>query len=260
MNCNLRENLIVKTRTFAIVVTTLGLCATFVGVVCAASPTSVVEGRQLFERNWTVRNPQFGGDGLGPLFNGQSCVACHHQGGVGGSGDSRFNALTLGIESMKITGGPVDNDVIAGMVRAFHPGFISTDGTMTNTLVLSHHGGSPMFQSARSEILSQIDGLFSGEGGPSEAAEVRSAYATPILFQQKVGRYNVVIRARLFQRNTTSMFGSGLIDEITGQQIEAQAKLQKQHPEISGRPATLRSGEYGKFGCARKYCHAAGFR
>ncbi len=231
-----------------LIVIFVSVFAVFSSVAVAVSPVSVAQGRQLFERNWTARNPQLGGDGLGPLFNGQSCVACHHQGGVGGSGDSRFNALTLGIESMKITGGPVDNDVIAGIVRAFHPGFISTDGTMTNTLVLSHHGGSPMFQSARAEILSQIDSLFSGEGGPSESAEVRRAYATPILFQQKVGRYNVLIRARLFQRNTTSMFGSGLIDNITGQQIEAQAKLQKQHPEISGRPATLKSGRYGKFG------------
>ena len=27
-----------------------------------------------------------GGDGLGPVFNGQSCVACHNLGGPGGSG------------------------------------------------------------------------------------------------------------------------------------------------------------------------------
>jgi len=214
----------------------------------AASPENVVVGRQLFERDWTPRNPQLGGDGLGPLFNGQSCVACHHQGGVGGGGDSRFNALTIGIESMKITGGLVDNDVVARMVSTFHPGFVSNRGRVINTLALSHHGGSPMFQSARAEMLSQIDAEFSGEGGPYFASEVRRASATPILFNHQVGQHRITIQARLFQRNTTSMFGAGLIDQITGKQIEAQAKLQTAHPEISGRPATLSTGRYGRFG------------
>jgi CxxC motif-containing protein (DUF1111 family) len=233
---------------------TLMMITTLAAVLCLAtpaesvSPDSVARGRQLFERDWTPRNPQLGGDGLGPLFNGQSCVVCHHQGGVGGGGDARFNALTIGIESIKITGGMVDNDVVARMVSTFHPGFVSNKGRVINTLALAHHGGSPMFQSARAELLSQIDAVFSSEGGPPEAAEVRRALATPILFHHQEGRHQISLQARLYQRNTTPMFGAGLIDQITGKQIEAQAKLQQAHPEISGRPATLRSGRYGKFG------------
>ena len=125
---------------------------------------------------------------------------------------------------------------------------MSVNGTILNTLILSHHGGSQSFDSARTAIKSHIDGLFSSEGGPTEPGEVRRAFATPILFSEKVGRHQVTIRARLFQRNTTSMFGANLIDQISGKDIEAQVKLQKQHREISGRPSTLDSGRYGKFG------------
>ena len=39
------------------------------------------------ERLWVKNDPRgHGGDGLGPVFNGQSCVACHNLGGSGGAG------------------------------------------------------------------------------------------------------------------------------------------------------------------------------
>ena len=49
-------------------------------------------GRDLFLHEWTPRDPLAGGgDGLGPVFNASSCVACHKQGGVGGSGSLEHN-------------------------------------------------------------------------------------------------------------------------------------------------------------------------
>ncbi len=51
-------------------------------------------GRQIFEHEWQRDDPLAGeGDGLGPVFNEKSCVACHFQGGVGGGGTNRFNVL-----------------------------------------------------------------------------------------------------------------------------------------------------------------------
>ena len=52
----------------------------------------------------------------------------------------------------------------------------------------------------------------------------------------------------MFQRNTTPLFGAGLIDSVSGKQIEAVARAQKRHPEISGRPSTLSDGRIGRFG------------
>ncbi len=49
-------------------------------------------GRILFLREWRPNDPRsHGGDGLGPVFNESSCVACHHQGGVGGGGPADKN-------------------------------------------------------------------------------------------------------------------------------------------------------------------------
>src|SRR5437763_1658104 len=49
----------------------------------------VQAGATLFNHKWTEKDPLAvanGGDGLGPVFNANSCAACHHKGGVGGSG------------------------------------------------------------------------------------------------------------------------------------------------------------------------------
>lgn len=208
----------------------------------------IQQGRALFVREWPTRNPTLGSDGLGPLHNAKSCVACHHQGGIGGGGDTRFNAKSIGIEKMKIIGGPINDDVIANSVRAFHPGFVNTMGAVVNTLAVSHHGGSPVYGSLRDSMMKNVTAEFSKDGGPSSAAEVRHANATPINYAMQNGKYNVSIRARMFQRNTTPLFGSGLIDQVTDKQLEDLARQQKKHPEISGRPATLPDGRFGRFG------------
>ena len=44
-------------------------------------------GRELFLREWLPMDPRsHGGDGLGPMYNDSSCVACHNLGGPGGGG------------------------------------------------------------------------------------------------------------------------------------------------------------------------------
>ena len=194
----------------------------------AVSPGSIELGRQLFEKNWSHGNPAITSDGLGPLFNANSCVACHNQGGVGGAGDSRFNAKTIGIESINISGDRIESDdLIKSLVSTFHPGFVSPDGALINTLSLSHHGGSPQFQKARAALMAQVNSRFSTEGGSLDAAEVRQAYATPILFSNKVDGRTITIRARLFQRNTSPLYGIALIDKIDKRLIEEQVRIQK---------------------------------
>jgi hypothetical protein len=48
-------------------------------------------GLELFRHDWEPYDPQAHGDGLGPVYNAQSCVACHSQGGIGGAGDNSHN-------------------------------------------------------------------------------------------------------------------------------------------------------------------------
>jgi hypothetical protein len=68
--------------------------------VCAANPTQVELGLQLFTQNFTSTPLGLNGDGLGPVFNEASCVACHNVGGVGGSGDVRSNARSVGMQEL----------------------------------------------------------------------------------------------------------------------------------------------------------------
>src|SRR4051812_1493201 len=54
------------------------------------------KGRELFLREWTPGDPRsHGGDGLGPVFNDSSCVACHNAGGAGGAGPASKNVDIL---------------------------------------------------------------------------------------------------------------------------------------------------------------------
>jgi CxxC motif-containing protein (DUF1111 family) len=58
----------------------------------------VLAGRELFHHEWEPGDslsPQ--GDGLGPVFNARSCVACHNQGGSGGSGSLDHNVISFSV-------------------------------------------------------------------------------------------------------------------------------------------------------------------
>jgi CxxC motif-containing protein (DUF1111 family) len=52
-----------------------------------ARPDPVALGYEIFNREWLPDDPRsHGGDGLGPVYNDTSCVACHNSGGSGGAG------------------------------------------------------------------------------------------------------------------------------------------------------------------------------
>jgi CxxC motif-containing protein (DUF1111 family) len=69
------------------------------GMPVLRAPTAPEElrqaGLQLFQHEWEPGDAQAGGDGLGPVFNAKSCVACHFQGGVGGGGDNSHNVTAF---------------------------------------------------------------------------------------------------------------------------------------------------------------------
>ena len=63
------------------------------GAIGRAEDAPKIDGRELFTRQWIPGDARsHGGDGLGPMFNDTSCVACHNQGGVGGAGSKAKNA------------------------------------------------------------------------------------------------------------------------------------------------------------------------
>jgi len=52
-----------------------------------AKTNPVAVGYEIFNREWMPNDPRgHGGDGLGPVYNDSSCIACHNSGGSGGAG------------------------------------------------------------------------------------------------------------------------------------------------------------------------------
>lgn len=74
----------------------------------------VAEGKKLFQHVWTPGDRLAGhGDGLGPVFNAQSCAECHFQGALGGSGPNEHN-----VQSFEIVPSAAGQPVQAGVVHA----------------------------------------------------------------------------------------------------------------------------------------------
>jgi mono/diheme cytochrome c family protein len=89
----------------------------------SAPPQLKQTGLELFRHEWEPNDPQARGDGLGPVYNARSCVACHFQGGIGGSGDNSHNVTAFETfptqERPEIKGGLVhrfatDNQLLEG--------------------------------------------------------------------------------------------------------------------------------------------------
>lgn len=79
------------------------------------SADTIAAGKKLFQHEFSVNDPICGGgDGLGPVFNEKSCVACHFVGGVGGSGTNEFNVTNF--EAFPVPGRP---ELVAGGVHKF---------------------------------------------------------------------------------------------------------------------------------------------
>jgi CxxC motif-containing protein (DUF1111 family) len=87
-------------------------------------------GRELFVRQWTANDPQAHGDGLGPVFNANSCVACHSQGGVGGGGDAAHNVVAYEVHPTIR-----DRKMQKGLVHAFaiNQNFVESRVLLKNT-------------------------------------------------------------------------------------------------------------------------------
>lgn len=71
-------------------------------------------GLGLFVHEWQPHDSVAHGDGLGPVFNASSCVACHFQGGIGGGGGNDSNVIAF--EAMPTKDRP---DVQGGLIHKF---------------------------------------------------------------------------------------------------------------------------------------------
>lgn len=179
------------------------------------------DGKELFTREWLPRDPRaHGGDGLGPVFNDSSCVGCHNQGGVGGGGPKAKN-----VNIVTPFGGGTPNGVPP---HALGPSF-----------VLHHSGTDEEFVAWRSGV---VAGQFAQAQFVQTGAGDASLQAVAMNFLNGGGN-------RLTQRQTTALFGAGLIDAIPQRVLEeAAARKLADYPEVTGRVSPLEKGGVGRFG------------
>lgn len=170
------------------------------------------DGRELFVREWQPHDPRsHGGDGLGPVFNESSCVACHNQGGMGGGGAKAKNVMIIT---------PLDGGTPNGRgPQQAGPSF-----------VLHHFGTDGEYAGWRAQHL---------PFGQFELPDARSG----IHAQARVPRRSPT------QRQTPALFGAGLIDALPNDVLRALAAVRHpEFPEVSGRVAETASGSAGRFG------------
>ncbi len=205
------------------------LGASFLLLTVLAGPTradddSAARGRELFERTWQSSSaPHPAADGLGPLFNERSCVACHSLGGIGGAGpdDKNVDLLTPSAAELS-SSGPDDR------FRKVHPGFATA-----STIVLHKFStDTDAYGEFRNRMLG-LDPRILHEPARQQSAELaifRGQSRVPNR-AVKVGRVEFIVS----RRNTTPLFGLGLIDRIPDFEINSVARQQARRGVVSGR-------------------------
>ncbi len=210
----------------------------------AADPLE--RGRELFTRQWRPNDPRsHGGDGLGPVYNADSCLACHYLGGPGGAGPAEVN-VTL-ISSASEMPSPLPRRFTR---PAFHfrgitikrpvngqaewaailPGLGKAASVLgvgkTASLPLHHFGVDPSYAAGRSALLELAN--------------------DPLW--KRVSRSAGVFTSQLMQRNTPPLFGLGLIDSMPDPVLLQAEAAEARYRGIQGRVHRLKDGRIGRFG------------
>lgn len=215
-------------------------CCSLLAFICSQAIAGDAErGRTLFEQSFSQGSQQ--------AFNAKSCVECHRMGGIGGAGNSQFNARSVGIETLRVPGN-LTNAQLAPFVASLYPGLVSSDGTISTVSAVPHFGGTSDQRSRRAQLMKRLEGQQSRGGGPASQSDLEAELASEVEHVSVSPMGDLTLTAKTFHRNTPPLFGAGLIDSITDEQIIQQSKLQRRNRNVSGRPATLSGGGIGRFG------------
>lgn len=181
-------------------------------------PSMARAGEALFKHEWKPKDALSSeGDGLGPVFNATSCAACHNKPVLGGAGELEHNVTTFTVRR--------PGDVREGVVHS--------NSTAVKETLRDVHPDFPPISKPNLEQLVVLSARNSGH-----------------CLQFPTG-------VHLSQRNTPSLFGCKLIDEIPERVILAQAKAQQMKWGMApaddesvpvGRALKLANGKVGRFG------------
>ena len=205
--------------------------------------TAAARGMVLFAKDWTPNDPKsHGGDGLGPVYNETSCVACHGQGAPGGAGPENKNVVL-------VTASVTSQEKAKGLDQ-IHPGFRNGRST-----VVHRYGTDPQYSSWRRRFYSSrrddSTNRASNDGEDSIAARIKGVQQQTTLDQRLQNRSVSVqpadgVTLSVSQRNTPALFGAGRIDAISADVLASVAEHQP--AEVRGRISRTPDGKVGRFG------------
>lgn len=224
------------------------------GIGCLASPVwaqfdsdpeSIERGRELFTHQWKPNDTLSpNGDGLGPVYNANSCVACHAQGGIGGSGANESNAQMLAFvpEPGKFTSRNIDS--IRNRLRTMHPLFVNNDGNISTGVLLHRYSTNPDYAAIHANVTQPLEETFNSRTRMRRMLRERNLSDIGFL-PLKLVTYTKDLQFALAERNPPQLFGAGEIaDKVLDSDIEAIARAQlltSNETGISGR-------KVGRFG------------
>ena len=221
------------------------ICALAVLPVAADPRTSenpIEEGQRLFIKQFAAGTLEpGGGDGLGPLFNHVSCAACHRQGAIGGGGDIEFNVSLLCAQLERDAARP-DQSLLLFTLRNLHPAFVGENDRIVPNILLHRFGPGERYFLFKTALGGQHIPL---EPDRSERIQLQQQLARQPL---PVARKSNNIRLIRAQRNTTALFGAGLIDRIPDGLLHELARKQAAIGKVSGRVPPIGADKVGRFG------------
>jgi CxxC motif-containing protein (DUF1111 family) len=186
----------------------------------ASRESQITHGKELFLHQWQPKDAMSPGDGLGPMFNGKSCVQCHGQGGVGGSGGADGNVDVLSVIPPR-NKTQKNRTKIAKELQDIHPSLVF--GTVRPSITLHKFSTTTGYSAWQKLLLKYIDE------------------------QSRRGANDVTLK--ITQRRAPALFGAGLINSIPDEvllRVAAEQADRKLAPK--GRLAVASDGRVGRFG------------
>jgi len=198
-------------------------------------------GKAIFLHQWQPNDKLSpNGDGLGPLFNAKSCVACHRQGGVGGSGNEAVNTDVLAILVDQPLLRRMGKKRLFNTLHEIHPNFVVDDETFLLGIPLHRESTSAKYAKIRQSIVAPLpwqDWSDTQIKRFLRKHNLENFDDVPFRFVSRIDNIQLAIT----QRNTPALFGLDDIDRKVGEGEIAEIAKQQRKLGFEGR-------QLGKFG------------
>lgn len=234
------------------------------------------QGSELFTHEWIAGDRRsHAGDGLGPVYNAQSCVACHRLGGIGGAGNNKTNVSLVTV---------FVSERLEGAIFGVLPEHPLPPAGAPKKIKIARSGREVELEVPPESELTKIHPILRTQPsfplhrfgvGPEFAKWQSSIFPKDETNVERLDKQDTNRSSNKFagsasltliesKRNTPPLFGAGLIDAIPDKVLEEAAaqqatatgdppqssefKLNGKPIPVSGRVARLKDGRAGRFG------------